>query len=94
MAKEQDWSGVEIRPNLWSAMEFVSVVALVLVPFFGGIFVGYGLRSLVSSQKRGASIRNSLQLAEARLLLGELMVFSSFWIERIRRMFSRRNQCR
>jgi hypothetical protein len=85
---------VEIRSNLWSAMEFVSVVALVLVPFFGGIFVGYGLRSLVSSQKRGGTIGNSLQLAEARLLLGELMLASRFWIERIRQMFLRRNQCR
>jgi hypothetical protein len=75
-------------------MEFLSVLALVLVPFFGGIFVGYGLRSLVSSQKRGGSIGNSLQLAEARLLAGEVTLASSFWIERIRRTFLRRNQRR
>jgi hypothetical protein len=75
-------------------MEFLSVLALVLVPFFGGIFVGYGLRSLVSSQKRGGSIGNSLQLAEARLLAGEVALASSFWIERIRRTFLRRNQRR
>jgi hypothetical protein len=80
-----------MRSSLWSAMEFVSVVALVLVPFFGGIFVGYGLRSLVSNQKRGGSIGNSLQLAEARLLLAEFMLASSFWIERIRQMVLRRN---